>query len=146
MVTDESTIDKHKRLAKRIPTEIAGEGATGSVDELFAEDAVVRVSPLGTAEDWDAFQELPQRMHVAFPDLEATVDRIVTEDDHVAMQLTLSGTHRGPFMGADPTEEEFEIEHTSSAQFADDEIVELWGQLDTFGLLRQIGVTEAPME
>jgi len=143
MAANESTIDKHKRLAKRIPAKIASEGTIESIDELLAEDVVVRISTLGTAEDWDEFQELPQRE--AFPDLKATVDRIVSEDDHGAMQVTLSGTHRGPFMSVDPTEEEFEIEHSIFAQFADDEIVELWGQLDAFGLFRRIGVIEAPM-
>jgi len=146
MVANESTADEHRRLARRLPDEIASEGAMGVVDELFAEDVAVRISPLGTAEDREEFRELPRRMREAFPDLEATVDRIVAEDDHVAMQVTLTGTHRGPFMGVDPTEESFEIEHAIFVRFADDEIVELWGQLDAFGLLRQLGVIEAPME
>ena len=145
MVADESATDKHRRLAERIPDEIASEGAIDVVDELFAEDVVAHSNPLGAAEGRDEFQELPRRMRAAFPDLQATVDRIVAEDDHVAMHVTLSGTHRGPVMGIDPTES-FEIEHAIFVRFADDEIVELWGQLDAFGLLRQLGVIEAPME
>jgi predicted ester cyclase len=84
-------------------------------------------------------------MRGAVPDLEATVDRIVAEDDHVAMRVTLSGTHRGQFIGVDPTGESFEIEHAIFVRFADDEIVELWGQLDAFGLLRQLGLSEEPV-
>ncbi|MDS0260983.1 ester cyclase [Haloarcula sp. S1CR25-12] len=144
MVADESSTDK--RLAQRIPEEIASEGAIDVVDELFAEDVVAHINPLGGVEGRDEFQELPQRMRAAFPNLQATVDQIVAEGDHVAMHVTLSGTHRGPFMGINPTEESFEIEHAIFVRFADDEIVELWGQLDAFGLLRQLGVIEAPME
>jgi len=146
MVADGSVTDKHRRLAKRVPEEIASEGAIDVVDELFAEDVVAHIAPLGAAEGRDEFQELPQRMRAAFPDLQTTVDQIVAEGDHVAMHVTLSGTHRGPIMDIDPTEESFEIEHAIFVRFADDEIVELWGQLDAFGLLGQLGVIEAPME
>jgi predicted ester cyclase len=47
-------------------------------------------------------------------------------------------------MGVDPTGESFEIEHAIFVRFTSAEIVELWGQLDAFGLLRQIGVIEDP--
>lgn len=144
MVANESPIETHKRLARRIPEEIASEGALDVVDELFSEDVVVRINPLGAAEGLDEFRQLPQRMRRAFPDLQATVNRIVAEDDHVALRVTLSGTHRGRFMGVDPTEESVEIEHTIFVRFADGEIVELWGQLNAFGLLRQLGVIEGP--
>jgi predicted ester cyclase len=83
-------------------------------------------------------------MRGAFPDLEATVEQTVAEGDQVAMRVTLSGTHRGQFMAVDPTGETFEIEHALFVRFADEEIVELRGELDAFGLLRQLGVLEEP--
>jgi steroid delta-isomerase-like uncharacterized protein len=138
------TLDERKRLARRIPEEIASEGAIEVVDELFAEDVVVRISPLGTAEGRADFRELPQRMRGAFPDLEATVDQVIAEGDRVAMRVTLSGTHRGEFMDVEPTGTSFEIEHAIFVRFEDDQIVELWGQLDAFELRRQLGATEAP--
>jgi steroid delta-isomerase-like uncharacterized protein len=144
MADGNATLDERKRLARRIPEDIASEGAIDVVDELFAEDVVARISPLGAAEGRDAFRELPQRMRGAFPDLEATVDAIVAENDHVAMRVTLSGTHRGEFMGIGPTGESFEIDHAIFVRFAGDEIVELWGHLDAFGLRRQLGVSENP--
>jgi predicted ester cyclase len=83
-------------------------------------------------------------MRGAFPDLEAAVDEIVAEGDHVAMRVTLSGTHEGRFMKVEPTGESFEIEHAIFVRFDGGEIVELWGQLDAFGLLRQLGVLDHP--
>jgi len=144
MAPDDSTLDERKRLARRIPEEIASEGAIDVVDELFAEGVVARISPLGEARGREEFRKLPRRMRGAFPDLEATVDEIVAEGDHVAMHVTLVGTHRGQFMGVDPTGESFEIEHAIFVRFDDDEIVELWGQLDAFDLQRQLGVLDHP--
>ncbi len=144
MADDNSTLDERKRLARRIPEEIASKGAIEVADELFADDVSARISPLGTAEGRDAFRELPQRMRGAFPDLDATIDQIVAENEHVAMRVTLSGTHRGTFMDVEPTGESFEIGHALFVRFVDDEIVELWGQLDVFELRRQLGASEAP--
>lgn len=144
MAADESALEERTRLARRIPEEIASEGAIDVVDELFAEDVVARIGPFGAAAGRDEFRDLPQRMRGAFPDLDATVDGIVAEGDRVAMRVTLSGTHRGQFMGVAPTGESFEIEHAVFVRFAGDEIVELWGQPDAFGLLRQLGVLEDP--
>ncbi|WP_409338677.1 ester cyclase [Halalkalicoccus ordinarius] len=38
-----------------------------------------------------------------FPDLEVTADRIVTEDDTVAVRYPWRGTHRGELVGIEPT-------------------------------------------
>lgn len=144
MADGNPTLDERKRLARRIPEEIASEGALGVVDELFAEDVVARISPLGAAEGRDAFRALPQRMRGAFPDQEATVDQIVAANEPVAMRVPLSGTHRGTFVDVKPTGESFEFDHAISVRFVGDEIGELWGQLDVFELRRQLGVSEDP--
>jgi predicted ester cyclase len=144
MVSDNSTLDRRKQIARRIPEEIASEGAIDIVDELFAEGVVAQISPLGEAHGRDEFRKLPQRMRGAFPDLEATIDEIVAEGDHVAMRVTLVGTHQGQFMGVEPTGESFKIEHTIFVRFDGDEIVKLRGQLDAFALQRQLGVLDHP--
>lgn len=144
MAENDSVLDEHKQLARRIPTEIASKGAIEVIDEIFADDVVARTSHLGNAHGRDAFRELPQRMRGAFPDLEATVEEIIAEDDYVAMRVVLTGTHDGQFKNLEPTGKSFEIEHAIFLRIEEGEIVELWGQLDTFGLLRQLGVIDQP--
>ena len=39
----------------------------------------------------------------AFPDLTATIKQQVVERDKVVTHVELSGTHSGPFLGAEPT-------------------------------------------
>jgi steroid delta-isomerase-like uncharacterized protein len=146
MSSDDSTLEENKRIARRIPEQIASEGAIGLVDDLFAQDVGARAGPLGDAAGRDAFRELPQRMRGAFPDLEATVEELVAEGNRVAMRVTLAGTHEGHFMGVEPTEETFEVEHAIFLRIEDGKIVELWGQLDTFALLRQLGQLDGPAE
>lgn len=144
MSGNESELEKNKRIARRLPEEIASKGAIELVDELFVDDIDAQVKPFGEAHDKDTFREMPQQMRGAFPDLEATVEDIVAEDNRVAMRLTLSGTHKGQFMNLEPTGERFDIEHSVFLRIEDGNIVEHRGQIDTFGLFRQLGVLDEP--
>ena len=41
--------------------------------------------------------------HEAFPDYNVTNEALIVDGDHVAVRSTVTGTHRGPFMGQAPT-------------------------------------------
>jgi predicted ester cyclase len=45
-------------------------------------------------------------LRAAFPDLTTTIERQLTVDDVVVTQIGMSGTHRGAFFGAEPTDEQ----------------------------------------
>jgi predicted ester cyclase len=46
-------------------------------------------------------------VRAAFPDGQTTVEHQVAEGDTVATRATIRGTHRGPFMGVAPTNQQF---------------------------------------
>ena len=39
----------------------------------------------------------------AFPDFQATIEHVIAEGDKVVVRVTVTGTHRGEFMGVPPT-------------------------------------------
>ena len=51
-----------------------------------------------------AFQEYMQLVRTAFPDFYNTVERMVPAGGEVIVQLTYTGTHKGPFLGIPPTD------------------------------------------
>lgn len=68
-------------------------------------------------------------------------------DDDIAIAYTLSGTHKGNFLGVAPTGKRIHARGMQIARFEDGKIVERWGSSDELGILKQLGaiqVHEAP--
>jgi steroid delta-isomerase-like uncharacterized protein len=76
----------------------------------------------------------------AFPDLAVAVDHMVTDDDNVAIAYTVTGTHRGDFMGIAPTGKKIKARGVQIARFENGKIAERWGSSNELGILKQLGV------
>lgn len=75
-----------------------------------------------------------------------TIEDIVAQGDLVAYRATYTGTNEGEAMGVPATGIPMSIEGNVFVRIEDGKITELRGQLDTLGLMRQLGVTEVPSE
>lgn len=136
-------IEEQKRLARRVPEDIATEGNLNLVDEVYAEDAVEH-SPMGETRGREAIRAQLEAFLDAFSDFSATVEDVVAEGDAVAMRVTLRGTHAGEFMGLEPTGETFEIANAVFTRIEDERIVERWVIPDMASMYRQLGLDELP--
>ncbi len=79
-------------------------------------------------------------MRTAFPDLHSEVEHMVTDEDNVAFAYTVSGTHKGEFMGIAPTNKKFKVRGMQIGRFENGKLVERWGSSDELGILKQLGV------
>ena len=64
---------------------------------------------------------------------------MVAEGDLVGFRSTLEMTHTGEFMGAGGTGERISVVEMGFFRIANGKIAEMWGLLDTMGLLTQTG-------
>ncbi len=76
----------------------------------------------------------------AVPDLELTIEEMVSTGDKVWARMTARGTNHGPFMGFPPTGKRFAITVMDVCRFEDGKVVEHWGVPDRFALLHQLGL------
>ena len=144
-MTPSTTLEENKRLARRYPEEVATGGNVDLIDTICAEDVIER-SPLGERRGRDALKTQSEYVHAAFPDVSVTIEDVVAEGDTVAQRLTFRGTHRGEFMGIEPTDNHVEIANTLFTRVEDGQIVERWLLVDSLGLLQQFGTVELPEE
>ena len=75
----------------------------------------------------------------AFPDLRVAVEDVIAEGDKVVSRNTVTGTHRGEYRGIPPTGRSISYNEIFIARFAGGRIVELWGVVDVYSQLRQLG-------
>jgi steroid delta-isomerase-like uncharacterized protein len=78
-------------------------------------------------------------MRGGFPDIQWTIEDMITENNKVAVRFTRRGTHKGVFMGVPATEKSIVVQAMNFYRLADNQIIEEFGQPDMLGLLTQIG-------
>jgi len=78
-------------------------------------------------------------MRGGFPDIQWTIEDMITENNKVAVRFTIRGTHKGVFFGVPATEKPIVVQAMNFYRLADNQIIEEFGQPDMLELLTQIG-------
>lgn len=141
-----TAVESNKALIRRVYDEFVNELDEDRLKELYTSDVVVHNVPGGGGEltGLEAIKEYFQGLSETFPDLTAEVETMVAEDDLIAVQNRYTGTHEGEFMGIPGTGETVTFGGMVLFRIDDGKVAETWGQVDTLGMLKQLGVTEIP--
>ena len=131
----------NKAAVRRYLDEAWNKGNLEIIDELMAPD-YARYTPAAQL-DREGQKRRIASFRQALPDVRLDVDRVVAEDDYVAFRVIIRGTHQGALLGVAPTGNAVTITATDIVRFANDKIVEHWGNMDELGLLRQLGAFPA---
>ena len=125
--------------------EIFIRGNISQADEFLAPDFVEHEElPPGMPSGREGVKQLTATIRSAFPDFKATIDDMVAEDDKVVLRMTWRGTHQGEFMGVPPTGRNVSFGVIDIIRIVGGKFVEHWGQMDSMGLMQQLGAIPAP--
>jgi predicted ester cyclase len=80
----------------------------------------------------------------AFPDIHVELDDLLAHGDKVVARQTVTGTNSGEYRGRPPTGRSVSYHEIFIARFADGWVTELWGVVDVYSQLQQLGLVEAP--
>ena len=69
---------------------------------------------------------------------------IMTDGDLYSCRFTMSGTHRGPFMGVPATGRPYSLGGITIMRFSGERVIERWSSADMLGLMIQIGAIPPP--
>jgi steroid delta-isomerase-like uncharacterized protein len=78
-----------------------------------------------------------------FPDLDFKVEEIIAEGDRVVSHWTISGTHKGEFMGVPATNRKVSFDGITIHQMSKGRIMDSYVSWDIWGLMQQLGVAPA---
>jgi steroid delta-isomerase-like uncharacterized protein len=110
-----------------------------TIDELVEPDATISTPLPIEAIGAQKLKEVVGRLHRAYPDLHVTVEDVIAEGDRVVSRNTVTGTHRGEYMGLPPTGKSVTYNEIFIYRFTSGRIAETWGVVDVPSQLRQLG-------
>lgn len=113
-----------------------------TVDEIFEPD-VKQHSPFEATGVQTLKEMVFERLYRAFPDLHIELEDVIEDGDKVVVRDTVTGTHLGEFNGLPPTGKSVAYSEIFIMRFANGRIAEVWGVVDIFTQMKQLGIIQA---
>jgi len=114
-----------------------------TIDEVVEPDALIRTPLPIDATGAELLKQLFARLHRAFPDLHMKIEDLIAEGDKVVARDTVTGTHRGEYMGLPATGRSVTYSEIFVCRFTNGRIAETWGVVDVLTQMRQLGALPA---
>jgi steroid delta-isomerase-like uncharacterized protein len=111
-----------------------------TIDEVVAPDVVFHQPVPIEATGAQALKDVWAMLLRTYPDIHLTVEDLIADGDKVVGRTTVTGTDRGEFMGLAPTGKSVTYNEIFIFRFVDGRIAEIWGVVDVFSQMRQLGL------
>jgi steroid delta-isomerase-like uncharacterized protein len=132
---------ENKEIARRFIEECWNNGDKAAMRELIADKCRYH-DPVFPGVD-NVEQHITS-CRSAFPDLRFTIEDMIGERNEVVVHWTVRGTHKGPFLGVQPTNRSCTVSGTSISRMEGGKLVEHWADWNVMTLMEQLGVAAAP--
>ena len=123
--------------------EVWNEKREAAIDEMLSEETVhhglggVEGEPVRGIENFKSFH---RNFLQVFPDLQVTVEDVVSDGEKMAARYTARGTHAGDGLGIAPTNRTVEFTGSGICSVKDGKFVEVWNEVDFMKMYSQLGV------
>jgi hypothetical protein len=111
-----------------------------TIDEFIAPDVIIGTPLPVPSTGSQAFKDVWNILLRTYPDIHLTVEDLIAEGDKVVGRTVVTGTQQGEFMGHAPTGNRVTYNEIFILRVADGQITEVWGVVDIFAQMRQVGV------
>ena len=130
-----------KTIVRRLYEDVWNKRKLEAVSDLFSPSHALRDNnSSGSSVGPEAYKIQVAMYLAAFPDLRFVVEDTVAEKDKLVTSWTISGTHKGEFLGVRPTNKKITIEGITIHYLANGKIIDSNVSWDALGLMRQLGV------
>ena len=133
-------MEKNKTIIQRFIDEPRNKGDIEATEKFVAEDVIEQVPFPGQGPGIEGVKTVLGAMRAAFPDLHWTVQEQIAEGNKVVSRFEWTGTHRGPFLGVEPTGRSVKVWGIVIDRLQDGKIKDTRILMDALGLMSQLGV------
>jgi predicted ester cyclase len=138
---------RNKATVSRFVDDVIGTGdaevISKTIDELVEPDVLIHMPMPIQATGAQALKQVWAMLLRGLPDVHVTVEELIAEGDKVVNRNTVTGTHQGEYMGLAPTGKSITYNEIFIFRFANGRIAEMWGVVDVFSQMKQLGVIPA---
>ncbi|WP_078282081.1 ester cyclase [Mycobacteroides franklinii] len=138
-MSDNDAGERAKEIVRRNTEQVQGQGDFELLETLFADDFVDHTPQPGTTPDKQGVRVLYRRLRDAFPDFRPEIHWQTVDGDVVTTFKTYHGTHRGAFLGIEPTGRVVQFDTVDAMRVRDGRIVEHWGVANLYSVVHQLG-------
>ena len=131
--------EENMAIVRRYIEEAWNRGNVGVIDQLMSPDYARHVNGCPTPLTRESHKRRILQVRRALPDVTMTVEDMIASGDRVASRVTLRGTQCDTFMGIPATGRRVTVTGMDIARLVDGKVVEHWAEMDTLGLIKQLG-------
>lgn len=128
-----------KQWVRHFYSEVLNKGNIKLIDSLVAENYQEHEPLPGYQPNRDGLKQFFIMMRSAFPDLNNHVEFMVEEGGTVVSYVTMTGTHKGEYMGVLASGKKINVKVIDILRIVDGKIVEHWGVGDYMTMMQQLG-------
>lgn len=111
------------------------------LDEIFTTGYTHHIPEVAGGElDFQEFKKRELNLLEAFPDLERTIDDVITEKDKVVIRSTIKGKHTGDLPNIPASKKNVKVTSIVIYRMRDGKAIEGWENYDSLGMMMDLDV------
>lgn len=131
----------NKAIVQRLYEEVWNRRKLEVIKEIISPSHALQAPNIfGSATGPEAYKRNVQAFLTGFPDLRWTIEDTIAEKDKVVACWSISGTHKGDFMGSPATNKKVSVEGITIHNVAGGKIMDSYSNWDVLGMMQQLGV------
>jgi len=131
---------ENKAIVRRLYEEVWNKRKLEVVNELISPShALQGPNIFGSSMGPEAYKRQVLRFLEGYPDLRWTIEDTIAEKDKVVACWTMSGTHKGDFMGVPATYKKVSVDGMTIHHIAGGKIMDSNINWDALGMMQQLG-------
>ncbi|HVG42063.1 MAG TPA: ester cyclase [Chitinophagaceae bacterium] len=137
--------ERNRTLAKRIIDDVFSRGHVEDLESLVTSEIIIH----DTDKELRGLEQVRQgiiNLRTAFPDLQYTIEELLTDGDKVVARCKGTGTHNGVFRNIPATGKKMSYRVIFIWRFMNDKLAEHWSVSDVYGMLQQLGVIQLKVQ
>jgi steroid delta-isomerase-like uncharacterized protein len=132
---------ENKAIIRRLYEEIWNKRKVELVGEIISPSHALQAPNVsGSAVGPEAYKRQLMLFFAGYPDLHFLVEDTIAEADKVVACWTLSGTHRGEYLGVPATNKKVSVDGITIHHIANGKIMDSYSNWDALGMMQQLGV------